>query len=65
MVQTLTPARPVSQRSSLPPLFSGYKPSYDLITPSNMRKVIAKRLVEAKQSIPHFYVAVDCEMDAL
>jgi len=30
-----------------------------------MRKVIAKRLQESKQTIPHFYVSVDCELDAL
>jgi pyruvate dehydrogenase E2 component (dihydrolipoamide acetyltransferase) len=57
-----TTSRPTPLPSSL---LSGYEPSYDLITPSNMRKVIAKRLVEAKQTIPHFYVAVDCEIDAL
>ena len=32
---------------------------------SNMRKVIARRLTEAKQTIPHFYLTVDCELDAL
>ncbi|MBO0712398.1 MAG: 2-oxo acid dehydrogenase subunit E2 [Acetobacteraceae bacterium] len=32
---------------------------------SAMRKVIARRLVEAKQSIPHFYVSIDVELDAL
>ncbi len=30
-----------------------------------MRKTIARRLTEAKQTIPHFYVTVDCELDAL
>ena len=30
-----------------------------------MRKVIARRLLEAKQTIPHFYLTVDCELDAL
>jgi len=30
-----------------------------------MRKTIAKRLQESKQTIPHFYVSVDCELDAL
>lgn len=30
---------------------------------SNMRKVIAKRLTESKQSIPHFYLTVKCELD--
>jgi pyruvate dehydrogenase E2 component (dihydrolipoamide acetyltransferase) len=32
---------------------------------STMRKVIARRLVEAKQTIPHFYLSVDIELDAL
>ena len=32
---------------------------------STMRKVIAKRLTEAKSTIPHFYVSVDVELDAL
>jgi pyruvate dehydrogenase E2 component (dihydrolipoamide acetyltransferase) len=30
-----------------------------------MRKVIARRLSESKASIPHFYVAMDIELDAL
>jgi pyruvate dehydrogenase E2 component (dihydrolipoamide acetyltransferase) len=30
-----------------------------------MRKVIAKRLTESKQTVPHFYLTVDCEIDAL
>ena len=32
---------------------------------SAVRRVIARRLVEAKQTIPHFYLTVDCEIDAL
>jgi pyruvate dehydrogenase E2 component (dihydrolipoamide acetyltransferase) len=32
---------------------------------SSMRKVIARRLSESKASIPHFYVAMDIELDAL
>lgn len=39
--------------------------SYDLVPHDNMRKIIAKRLVESKQTIPHFYVTVDCNLDAL
>lgn len=39
--------------------------SYDLVPHDGMRKTIAKRLVESKQTIPHFYVTVDCELDAL
>jgi pyruvate dehydrogenase E2 component (dihydrolipoamide acetyltransferase) len=32
---------------------------------SNMRQVIAQRLVESKQTIPHFYLTVDCKVDRL
>ncbi|KXV67368.1 branched-chain alpha-keto acid dehydrogenase subunit E2 [Acetobacter malorum] len=32
---------------------------------SSMRKVIARRLSEAKSTIPHFYVSADVELDAL
>ncbi len=30
-----------------------------------MRKIIAARLTEAKQTIPHFYLRRDIELDAL
>lgn len=32
---------------------------------SNMRKTIARRLTEAKQTIPHIYLTVDVRLDAL
>ncbi len=32
---------------------------------NNMRKVIARRLTESKQTVPHFYLTVDCELDKL
>jgi len=32
---------------------------------STMRKVIARRLTESKTQVPHFYVSVDIELDAL
>ena len=32
---------------------------------SNMRKVIARRLTESKQTVPHFYLSMDCALDAL
>ena len=32
---------------------------------SNMRKVIASRLQESKQQVPHFYLTIDCEVDEL
>ncbi len=39
--------------------------SYELVPHDNMRKIIARRLTQAKVSIPHFYLNVDCEIDAL
>jgi pyruvate dehydrogenase E2 component (dihydrolipoamide acetyltransferase) len=30
-----------------------------------MRRVIARRLTEAKQTVPHFYLTIDCEIDEL
>ena len=32
---------------------------------TSMRRVIAKRMHEAKATVPHFYLTVDCEIDAL
>ena len=32
---------------------------------SGMRRAIARRLSESKQTVPHFYLTVDCRMDAL
>ncbi len=40
-------------------------PDVELIPHTTMRKVIAKRLTEAKQQVPHFYLNMDIELDAL
>lgn len=42
-----------------------FEPAYKEIPLSQMRKVIATRLLESKQQIPHFYVSADVEIDAL
>ncbi len=43
-----------------------YEPgTYDLIPHDTMRRVIAERLTLAKQIIPHFYLSIDCELDAV
>ena len=39
--------------------------SFEEIPHDSMRKTIARRLVEAKQTIPHFYLSLDCELDRL
>jgi pyruvate dehydrogenase E2 component (dihydrolipoamide acetyltransferase) len=38
---------------------------HEVIKLSNMRKTIARRLTEAKQTIPHYYLTVDIRLDAL
>ena len=38
---------------------------FDLIPHTSMRKTIARRLTESKQTVPHFYLTVDCEIDEL
>ena len=39
--------------------------SYEVVPHDSMRKIIARRLVEAKTSIPHFYLTMDCRIDKL
>jgi pyruvate dehydrogenase E2 component (dihydrolipoamide acetyltransferase) len=39
--------------------------SYDLVPHDGMRKTIARRLTESKQTVPHFYVTVDISLDNL
>ena len=39
--------------------------SYEVIPHDNMRKVIAQRLTQSKQNVPHFYLNVDCELTKL
>ena len=46
---------------TLPLTFGGYTD----IKVNGMRKVIAKRLTESKQTVPHFYLSVDAELDTL
>lgn len=55
------PAMPAAQPQAAPP---GIGP-HEALPLSNMRRTIARRLVEAKTSIPHFYLSVDCQLDAL
>ena len=65
-VATPAPAAPLAAAASddqIKRLFAAG--SYEEIPHDSMRMTIARRLTEAKQTIPHFYVTVDCELDAL
>ena len=41
------------------------KIQHEVIKPSTMRKVIAKRTLEAKQQIPHFYLTIESDVRKL
>ncbi|WP_321503882.1 pyruvate dehydrogenase complex dihydrolipoamide acetyltransferase [Breoghania sp.] len=56
------PAAPPSDEAVLK-LFE--ERSYELVPHDGMRKTIARRLTESKQTVPHFYLTADCNIDAL
>ena len=39
--------------------------SYEVVPHDGMRKVIAQRLTQSKQTIPHFYLTIECALDEL
>ena len=53
---------PVVRPSAPAPVISA---PHRLVPHSSIRKVIARRLTEAKSTIPHFYVSMDIELDAM
>ncbi len=48
---------------AVPP--SAGEAAYELIPHTTMRKVIAQRLTLSKQTVPHFYLTIDCHIDRL
>lgn len=38
---------------------------YTELPNNNIRKVVASRLLESKQTVPHFYLTIDCRIDDL
>ena len=60
-IDTFTPGR--ASFGHVAPMHHG--PLYQDKPVSNMRRVIAQRLTESKQTVPHFYLTLDCELDAL
>lgn len=41
------------------------RPASRRVPHTGMRRAIARRLTESKQHVPHFYLTLDCRMDAL
>jgi pyruvate dehydrogenase E2 component (dihydrolipoamide acetyltransferase) len=60
MPSALTPAVP---QDAVRKLYA--EGSYEAIPVDGMRRTIAQRLTESKQSVPHFYLSVTCTIDRL
>ena len=39
--------------------------AFEAVPHSSMRRTIARRLLEAKTTVPHFYLTLDCELDPM
>jgi pyruvate dehydrogenase E2 component (dihydrolipoamide acetyltransferase) len=64
--QAAKPAAPLAPGMSDDTIKKLFEPgTYEEVPHDGMRRTIARRLVESKQTVPHFYLTVDCEIDAL
>lgn len=60
------PTTPLAQAMSDDKILALYEEDNYEITPHDgMRKIIAERLTQSKQTIPHFYLTVECVLDEL
>ena len=59
------PAAPAGAKAPAEPALAPGDIPHEEIKLSNMRKTIARRLTEAKQTIPHIYLTVDIQLDRL
>jgi pyruvate dehydrogenase E2 component (dihydrolipoamide acetyltransferase) len=41
------------------------KSSFDVVPHDGMRRIIAQRLTQSKQTVPHFYLNISCVLDSL
>lgn len=48
-----------------PQVYKDDQSDFEVVPINNIQKVVARRLTEAKQEVPHFYLTVDCEIDNL
>lgn len=67
-LRAASPAAPAATQAAKPtPVVSasGTKLAGEIVSLSNMRRTIARRLVESKTTIPHYQVTVEVAMDAL
>ena len=65
-------AAAAAQPAALPPgmaddaIVKMFEPgTYDVVPHDGMRKIIAQRLTQSKQTVPHFYLSMDCDLESL
>jgi pyruvate dehydrogenase E2 component (dihydrolipoamide acetyltransferase) len=58
-------AAPAPSAAMAAPVQAAAAEGSELVSMSTMRKVIAERMTLSKQTVPHFYLTVDCEIDEL
>jgi pyruvate dehydrogenase E2 component (dihydrolipoamide acetyltransferase) len=64
-VASLAPAPAVAVAAVVAPIAPAPDVPHEAIKLSSMRRTIARRLTEAKQTVPHFYLTAECRLDAL
>ena len=65
-VRTFRPPQAQIERPPAADVTSLYQPgSYDIEPLSGMRRIIAERLVQSKQTVPHFYLTLACDLSQL
>lgn len=56
---------PVASGPNAKALSTAYGMEFTELPNNNIKKVVARRLLESKQTVPHFYLTVDCRIDGL
>ena len=55
----------IAVRCLCPQITSVQSDDYSDIPNSQIRRITAKRLLESKQTVPHYYLTIDCRVDKL
>ena len=63
--ESLAPAAAAPAAPAAPVAAQDYGIPHEAVKLSNMRKTIARRLTESKQTVPHIYLTVDIRLDKL
>lgn len=57
--------QPINQSPTGDQKINEYGMIYSEIPNNNIKKITAKRLQESKQTVPHFYLTIECQIDEL